>query len=285
MVVDVQGLLIKISRSENLPVLPQVATQVLHIVDSPSASHRDLAKVIEGDPAIAGKVLRVANSPMYGVQNITSIGRAISVLGLNTVRTLILGVVYQQIISGKQRSQRFSKIELWQHSLAVATCARVLAKLKLPLKAEELYCAGLMHDVGVLVLDRFSPDDLDRAISFAFERKTSLPTALREIIGADQGQIGAMLAEKWGLSPLISACIRGHLSPTEGEPNHQAACFINLADVVAHRCGYVNNSPAPEMEYNESSLTQIGLPLEQLEIIQGVVVAEVEKTRQALQIK
>lgn len=282
---DIQGLLIKITRSENLPVLPQVATQVLHIVDNPISSHRDLAKVIEGDPAIAGKVLRVANSPIYGAQNITSIGRAISVLGLNTVRTLILGVVYQQIISTKQRSQRFSKVELWQHSLAVGTCARVLAKLKLPLKAEELYCAGLMHDVGVLVLDRFAPEELDRAIAFAFERNTTLPEALRAILGFDQTEVGAMLAQKWGLSPLISACVHGHLTPTDGEPYYQATCFINISDVVAHRSGYHNNSPSPPMEYNEAALAQIGLPVEQLEVIQGVVVAEVEKTRQALQIK
>src|SRR5579871_4304738 len=169
--VELRSLEIKISRSENLPVLPQIASSVLRLADDPDSSAREMEKLIERDSAIAAKILRVANSSYYGLSNVPSISRAISILGLNTVRSLVVGIAYQQIIAARQVSKLFSKVEFWRHSVAVATSAKILGKLKMPARAEELYSAGLMHDVGLLVLDRFAPNELDQAVSYAQQQK------------------------------------------------------------------------------------------------------------------
>src|SRR5262249_24324776 len=153
-----------ISRSENLPVLPQIVSQVLKLADDVEASPKDMERIIERDPAITAKLLRVANSSYYGLHQVSSTGRAISMLGMNAVRSLVVGVAYQQIIAGRTQASHFNKLEYWRHSLGVATAARILAKLKAPMLSEEMYVAGMMHDVGLLVLDRFQPMELDKAV-------------------------------------------------------------------------------------------------------------------------
>lgn len=273
------------ARSENLPVLPQIVSQILKVADDPNAPARAMEKIIERDPAITAKVLRVANSAAYSNGHVTSIGRAISVLGVNTIRSLCLGVAYQQVIAGQTQSLRFSKLELWRHSLAVATCARVLARIKMPLRAEELYCAGMMHDVGIMVLDRFCPNELDKAIALAMDEAMDLPHALRQVFDYDQAEVGGVLAERWGMTPLIRGCVRYHLDPMPGEPSFQAACFINIANTLAHRCGFMNNSLGADVEFNPVSLEALGLPPEQLDVIQTVIVQEILKAQDAFQIK
>ncbi|MBC8065896.1 MAG: HDOD domain-containing protein, partial [Chlorobia bacterium] len=137
--VNLQSLEIKIARSENLPVLPQIVSQIMKLADDPDASPKEMEQIIERDPAVTAKILRVANSSYYGVNNIPSIARAISMLGMNTIRSLIIGVAYQQIISGRTFASHFNKLEFWRHSLGVGTGSRILSKIKIPLSAEELY--------------------------------------------------------------------------------------------------------------------------------------------------
>ena len=123
---DLHQLSLKIARSENLPVLSNVVTQVLKLADDPNASPRTLEKIIERDPALTAKSLRVSNSSYYGMSQVTSIGRAISVLGMNTIRSLVIGVAYQQILGARTVAQKFDKMLFWKHSLAVAVVASPL---------------------------------------------------------------------------------------------------------------------------------------------------------------
>lgn len=282
---DVHELEIKIARSENLPVLPQIVSTVLKMADDPNSSPKVMERIIERDPAITAKILRVANSAYYGLNQVPSIGRAISILGLNTIRSLVIGVAYQQIISGKIQSARFSKLEFWQHSLAVAIGARILAKLKLPLKAEELYCAGMMHDVGLLVMDRFCPIELDASLQLAADRELELQVAERQILQFDHAEVGGLLAERWGLSPLMIGAIANQYRMSEDDPFFQATCFVSAANTLAHQCGYLNNAPSSSKEFHEGAAKAIGLPEPQLEVIRTVMMQEVQKAEEAFQIK
>lgn len=283
---DVRDLEIKIARSENLPVLPQIVGSVLKLADDPQASPKALERIIERDPAITAKILRVANSAFYGLNQVPSIGRAISILGLNAIRSLVVGVAYQQIISGKTASAKFSKLEFWQHSLAVAVGARILAKLKLPLKAEELYCAGMMHDVGLMILDRFCPEELDRAIQASIDQNIELHVAEHQVLGFDHSEVGALLADRWGLSPLMAATIRNHHTMIESDTSFTASCYISAANTLAHQCGYKNNgSKELVLEFHPAATAAIELPEQQLEIIRSVMVQEVQKAQDAFQIK
>lgn len=243
-----------------------------------------MERIIERDPAIAAKILRVANSSYYGTDTVPTIGRALSVLGLNTVRQLVVNIGFQQMVSGRQQSVLFDKLRFWKHSLAVAAGARILAKIKLPLKSEELYCAGMLHDIGMLVLDRFNPDALDCSIRCSREMSIPLFQAERNLFGYDHTAVGALLAEKWQLSPLITSAIRFHHNVLECEDDMEPTCIVAAADTLAHQCGLFDDDPDIDHEMDLMVQHNLDLPTEQLVIVGKVMYDEVQKAQQAFQI-
>lgn len=282
--VDLRSLEIKVARSENLPVLPQIVSQVLKLVDDPDASPKQLESIIERDPAITAKILRVANSSYYGLNQVNSIARAISVLGMNQIRSLVISVAYQQVIGGRNQSQLFSKLEFWKHSLATATAARILGKMRNPLKSEELYGAGMMHDVGLLVMDRFCPELLDQAIKYASDTGMKLHEAEQFLFGFDHAQVGGILADKWQLEGMMKAAIVYHHDPDMDDEFQDLTYFIVAANAMAHQCGFKNNAPRSCAEVPPRAIEVLGMPEEQLEVIKSVVANEIQKAQSAFQI-
>ena len=230
---DLGSLAIKLARSENLPVLPQVVSSVLRLADDPDASPKEMERIIERDPGITAKILRVANSAYYGMSQCPTIGRAVTALGMNTIRSLVVGVAYQQVISGREMAAHYSKLEFWRHSLAVAAACRILGKMKMPAHAEELYGAGMMHDVGMLVMDRFCPEEFDAAIKTAQGESIPLHDAEIMMYGFDHTEVGEILAEKWGLSAIMKNAIRYHHTPYEDADHAESTSIVVLSQEPA----------------------------------------------------
>ena len=279
--VDLRSLEIKVSRSENLPVLPQIVSQVLTLADDPNASARSMERLIEADAAIAAKILRVSSSAFYGATAVPTIGRAISILGMNTIRALVVGIAYQQIMSGRTQSLLFSKVDFWRHCLATAIAARVLGKILMPAKADDLYCAGMLHDVGLLVLDRFAATDLDCALKTAMEDGVPLYQAEDLLYGFNHSMIGDLLAVRWNLSPIVQAAIRYHHDVCSDDNHHLSTCIVAAANHLAHQAGYKNPQNAPDFELDPVVLSALNLPMEQLDVIVNVLPPEVHKAEQA----
>jgi HD-like signal output (HDOD) protein len=282
--VDLSSLEIKLARSENLPVLPQVVSSVLRLADDPDASPREMEKIIERDPGITAKILRVANSAYYGLNQVPSIGRALTALGMNTVRSLVVGVAYQQVMAGREMASHYSKLEFWRHSLAVASACRILGKLKMPGRSEELYGAGMMHDVGMLVMDRFYPNEFDAAIKAAQAELIPLHDVEVGMYGFDHTEVGALLAEKWGLTDIMRHAIRYHHSPYEDAEHADTTAIVNLANGLAHQSGLTNNVPLPTVELDEFAIAAVEVPEEQFGAIRNVLVQEVIRAQEAFQI-
>ena len=262
-------------------MLPQIVSQVLKLADDPEASPKQMEKIIERDPAITAKILRVSNSSYYGLNQVPSIGRAISMLGMNTIRSLVVGVAYQQIMSGRAAASHFNKLEFWRHSLGVATGARILAKLKMPMRAEELYVAGMMHDVGLLVMDRFHPLELDKAVGYAMEEGMRLHEAENLLFGFDHSKLGGILARQWGLSSVVIDAVEYHHQPDFDENNGASTAIVALANQLAHQCGLTNNVPSPNTDIDEMLLETVGMPAEQLEVIKNVIAQEVARAEES----
>jgi HD-like signal output (HDOD) protein len=275
---------VRIARSENLPVLPQAVSNVLKLADDPAAGPRDMEKVIERDPAITAKILRAANSAYYGSPNVPTIGRAIAFLGMNVVRSLVVSIAFQQMVSGKGGSNRFDSLEYWRHSLAVATGARILGRMKMAQRAEELYCAGMMHDVGLLVLDRFLNSDLDIAIESCQMNKIPLHEAEIAQMSFSHAEVGGLLAEKWALTPLIRNAIKYHHNPSEDGDFFETTCYIAAANTLAHQCGFTNHAIGLENVMDPAVQEVIGIPDEQFQAIRDVMVQEVMRAQDAFKI-
>ncbi len=282
---DLGSLAIKIARSENLPVLPQVVTAVLKLADDPSAGPKDMERVIERDPAISGKILRVSNSAHYGMGNVTTIARAISLLGVSLMRSLVIGVAYQQIISGKQQAINFDKTEFWRHSLGVAAASKLLAKMRMPERAEDAFGIGMMHDIGYLVMDKFCPNEFDVAVDLAKSQHMSLVQAERQVLGFDHAEVGGILAEKWALPSLMRNGIRFHHEPTMDTSTFDLTCIITLANYLAHTAGLGNNDGCAWEEPDSLVMESVGIGADHFDDIRATVVDEVVRAQEVFAIK
>lgn len=271
------------ARSENLPVLPQAVSEIMRLADDPNANQRELERAFEQDPAMTAKILKVANSAYYGGANVPTIGRAISFLGMSAIRSLVVGVSFQQMSMNKSESKHFDKLEFWKHSVATALASRVIAKLKIPAKGEELYCTGMMHDIGLLVFERFVPKEFDEAVELSNRSGKTLFESEREVLGFDHAEIGGILAEKWGLNDLMRNGIRYHLDAKKDTQFFETTSVVQFADLLASLCGY--KGPGVTRLPNEAELAKaMGLPAEQIPIIQQVVTQELEKVQQSFNI-
>lgn len=280
-----ESLALRVKRSENLPMLSQIANTVLRLADNPTSSAKEIEKAIERDLALASKILKVANSPYYGVQGVSSIARAVSVLGMNTVRSLVVSLSYQQMISTRSQAQKFRRTEFWSHSIGVAITSRIIGKMLMPQKAEELYLAGLMHDIGMLVLDRFLPTDLDVAIYTAQNRKIPLHMAEKLILEYDHAQVGGLLAERWGLSKVISNAIKHHHSVENDHETQLTTSIVAIANNLTHKAGISNQESVATDTLDQFALQILNITEEQLDVISQVMVQEVAKAQAAFDIQ
>ncbi len=271
------------ARSENLPVLPQAVSQVMRLADDPNSSQKDLEKAFERDPAITAKILKVANSAYYGGTQVPTIGRAISFLGMTTIRSLVVGVAFQQVLGNRTEVRGFDKLGYWRHSLATAVSSRILGKLTMPAKSEELYCAGMMHDIGLLILERFLPKELEEAIDLSTKSGRPLLECEKKFMDFDHLEVGSLLTEKWGLSDLIIQAIRHHDAPTNDRAFNETTKLVHFANKIANFAGYPCFGANPPMT-EEQLAKQTGLPQAQIPVILQVVRAELDKAQESFNI-
>ena len=280
---ELNALAIRVARTPGLGMLPQVTSQVLRLVDNPNASPRQIGVLIERDAGLASKLLKSANSAYYGAPGkIKTVTQAISVMGLSAVRSVVMGQAYQQMTSIRGASKRFDRLAFWQHSLATASAARVLAKLKGWRDPEEAFLAGLLHDSGRLVMDKFLPNEFDQILSIALERAIPLLDAEREVLGYTHVEVGELLGAEWNLPESIREAIRCH----HDEVSYDACplgAIVYAANVQAHQTGFALGAPvlyelAPPVKQS------LGIADAQYEGLKQAIVQEVVRVQEALRI-
>ena len=231
----VQRLRAEVVARKNLPTIPIVLAKILQLVDAENSSGRDLIAVIEHDQALTGKMLRLANSAFFGQsRKVATIPRAVVLLGFSTVRNLALGVkVWDALGSGIAKTRLE---ELWAHAVAVAAAGRSLATRIGGGDPDEAFTAGLLHDVGRLVLAMRFRDDYWKAVGGAHEGD-DLETRERELVGVDHAEVGAWILEAWSLPPGIIEAVRAHHGDTTqpGVPGVLALTdrLIGLTDLAS----------------------------------------------------
>lgn len=211
---------------EKMPAFPKSVHQVLKLAGDINCSQKDLVEVIKKDPVFTLKILRLVNSAYFGLsREITSINHASVYLGLNTLKNVALGLAAVGAIP-KSASKRLDMGGFWLHSLAVATCTRMLGR-KLGVTrddAADYFAAGLLHDIGKVVFALYMPDEFKAASDKAAEPGAALYQCELDTIGATHADIGAMLADKWNLPVDLHDAIAQHHS-TKGGTSQLLDCL------------------------------------------------------------
>ena len=197
---------------DRMPSLSTTVTKVIEVCNQPNTSPNDLNRVISLDPVLTGQVLKLINSAYYSLPNqVTTLTRAIIMLGLNTVKNLAISTAVLEAIK-KEGSQCFSMDSFWTHSLCVGVTAKALAaSKKVPAESqEEYFVSGLLHDLGKIPFSNCFAEDYKKVLELASLQRCSLLRAEEMIFGFDHHATGKMIAEKWQLSKNIEACLSSH---------------------------------------------------------------------------
>lgn len=244
---------LRVDRTSNLPSLPAVVSKIIAAVDDPRASVSRLNELIEQEPALATKMLRLANSAYFGRRNgIVSLSQCALVLGFNTIRSLALSASVQRIMLGSG-VMNFDPLAFWRHALGTGVGARGLAR-RAGADGEAAMAAGLVHDIGILVLDVVAQPEYEQALALVKEGLPELE-AEKKILGATHPEVGGWLATKWKLPESIVAAISWHHQPGSAGNNAQLASLVKLADELAITLdGGGRASSVPESLWQDASV-------------------------------
>lgn len=217
---------------EDLPSLPAVVMELLGSVDQEDVDISVLAKKVSHDQALTAKTLRLANSSLYGLQvKVTTIQQAITFLGFQTTRNLIIAVAVTGCFPSGQ-CPGFDDKAFWRHSIATAACARGLAR-RMRFNQDYAFTAGLLHDIGRLVLVTRFPTPYQQVLAHRAEQDCTLLDAERAILGIDHVAAGVALAQHWNFSDTMRQAIACHHAP-ETRGAGFLATIVHVANAIVH---------------------------------------------------
>jgi putative nucleotidyltransferase with HDIG domain len=220
---------------EQMPAFPKSVQKILELTRDVACAPKDLVQVIDRDPVVTVKVLRVVNSAYYGLaKQITSVDHAVVFLGFNTIKNLALSMAAIGMLPSNPLAG-FDGQRYLLHSLTTAAIARQLAQSLPGADVHDCFIAGLLHDFGKVVVAQFMPIEFRRSMELSLWNGEPLHAALREVIGVDHAEVGAMLAEKWRFAPNLVETIR-HLHMPDQCDTDMLACIF-AANQISQRLG------------------------------------------------
>jgi len=238
----------RVLQSPRLPSLPTIALEVIELVQRRDVDIKQIAHTISHDPALSSKILKTVNSSFYGqAQSISTISHALVVLGLNSIKTLALGFTLVGNLKSKEDDGCFDHMSFWKRSLYSAVAARLLAKTVGIVQQEETFLGGLLQDLGLFAMVQTLEDDyLDLIVQSESDHR-KLVELETNCLGTDHAKVGALLAQKWKLPPLLIAPIEFHENPDEGPAEllpiiRSVALGNRVADI------FILESPAEALE-------------------------------------
>ena len=243
-----------IENIDHLPSLPSIVTRLIQVVNSPDTSAEDAAELIEKDPALTSKMIRLANSAFYGIpRSISSVSSAVVILGFNTIRSLVLSASVMKMFPGAQM-QAIDKDRFWKHAIVCAIAAKVIVRHFINVRMmdpESAFCAGILHDIGKLIFNEFIPDDYRETCEYAQKKGISLLDAETKILGINHAEIGRILSDKWALPLDLEYSLVYHHEPAQSDTILDLVTTVHFADILTHRLGmglYDNETQYGEWE-------------------------------------
>ncbi len=227
----------QINSLTRIPSLPLIATELMQVTNDDRLSVNQLLPIIEKDPPLAMKVLKIANSAYYGMhRKVESLRHALVIIGMKELGDLSIGFSVMNTLSDSDDPAGLHWDKLWEHSAGVGHIAQLLQESLGIQTGSSPYALGLLHDVGKIILYRLEPEKYVQIIEYALENLTSAEEAENHILGIDHMTIGSWVAEKWQLPESILNAIKYHHSPelVQEPANQVSTALVQIADIVAN---------------------------------------------------
>lgn len=225
-------------KASRIATLPAVAVRIIQLCNDPETTIEELLRII--DPVLGAKILRLVNSAYYGVPGqIKSIKHAILMLGLNAIKNIAIAASLVKLARGGRVGPSFHASDLWDHCVAVATAARLMAQKTQQVPADEAFLAGLIHDIGIIVELQTSRDEFIRLLDqLAVDPQLTFRAAEMQCLGATHENLGAELCAAWNFPQSLRLAVGYHHRPWElPESVQRLPSLIHVADLLATRAG------------------------------------------------
>jgi len=223
-----------IGKGQDLPSLPEIYLRVSEQLEDEGSTVQQIGDTVQNDPAITTRVLKMVNSAYYGMPNeVASVSQAVSLLGRERLKHILIGSVLRGVFS-VQENPAFSMQVFWQHSIKTAIIARQLAtQISAIQEPESMFTAGLLHDIGKLLLINKFPERMLAAEEYAIQKRVDVLSAELSQVGVTHTAVGEALMQHWGLPQLLIDCARSHHEVVHDGPNRVATHLIYLANCLS----------------------------------------------------
>lgn len=224
-----------LSHIRNLPSIPVVIFEVSKLLTDPRTSATDLGRIIGRDQGLVAKILTVANSPFYGLpRKVSTIEFAIVILGFDHIKNIVMALSMIEAFK-KNGGPNWDNESYWNHTLMTAGASKRIAdQLGYP-KPGEVFTAGLLHDLGIAVIQRYLSDEFNAICETAQNQQINYLKAEEQILGLTHQEVGLFLANRWNLPESLSDSIAHHHCPSKSEKNKMLPAVIHLADYMTQK--------------------------------------------------
>lgn len=278
----------KISEAiDKMPSLSPTVSKTIQIANDITAAPKQLMDVIKLDPILTGKVLKLINSAFFGLpQKITALDRAIILVGVNTIKNLALSTAIAGAFSGnKQSGAKIDMEDLWFHALGCAVTAKLISKeIKIPRALqEEFFIAGLLHDIGKLLLVQYLPDEYSAIVVETENTGAETIDVEKKYLQANHQEVGGMLGEKWLLYDSLIEPIVSHHS-LDFNSLSTLTLVVHLANILCinNKVGFVCGQP--NIKAPASLLEKISISKDQMDSITEKIPGEVAAAAEMIKI-
>jgi putative nucleotidyltransferase with HDIG domain len=232
----------------DLPTMPHVASLVMEKLSDPNATPKDLHKIISQDQALAARVLKIANSPFYGcARTVTNLTDALVVMGFDSIRSLVVASAMHDFFKKFGLAEKL----LWEHSIGCGSIAKQVARRAKYSKIEEAFLAGLLHDIGKVVLNLKMPDEMLKIVQNVYNNSSQSFLELEEkAFGFNHAQVGMLIARKWNFTDTIEEAIGCHHNPEEAKIMPVLSYVISLSNSICHKLE-IGPTRKPDLDLSE----------------------------------
>ncbi|HVO66748.1 MAG TPA: HDOD domain-containing protein [Syntrophales bacterium] len=221
----------RIANIGNLPTVPETLKRLSRIIEKPNVSLTEIAGFVQSDPALTFRILKMVNSAVYGFPGrIASVSHAIMLLGLNVVKGLLLGISVFELMQK-------AMVGLYEHSMGCAAASRIIAQRKGLREPEEAYVAGLIHDIGKVVMALEFTKSYEAALACAEQENISIGKAEKQFFADNHAVLGGVLSEKWRFPKKLTEAIFYHHQPRSAESFPLETAIVHLADILTKARG------------------------------------------------